>query len=499
MDALPGTWPALALLLLGLLVGGLALGLLAVAGLRRLRRSGDMVITFRPEDPRSRRRTPRLRRLAPEESQRDGLTGLRARSVLAGDGATLLAEAVAQGRRVGLLLFDLDGFKRVNDTLGHHSGDRVLAEVGRRTQELVDASDVAVRLGGDEFALLVTADDAAGLDRRAEQLLEVLARPVQLEEVSLSVRPSLGLAEHPADGESVEELLRAADSAMYDAKESGARWRRASEPTHGPLLPGTGPDDLAAALERHEVVVHYQPQVDGWSGAVTGFEALVRWQHPEHGLLLPEAFLPRAERSAVIAPLTQHVLQRALAELPALQTSAPGATVAVNVSARSLLGHRLLEDLERLVAASRAHASDLVLEITEPAPRATAEVRGLLDGLRRLGCRVSVHGFGSAQTSLTALWHYPAVREIKIDPSIIRQVATDPEAERLCRAMISAARGLDVRVVAEGVESSDTVHRLRAMGCDAFQGYFLGHPVPLDEVPAWTRDWHRSSATLLGR
>ncbi|MGV3563011.1 MAG: GGDEF domain-containing protein, partial [Nocardioides sp.] len=153
MDALPGTWPALALLLLGLLVVGVALGLLAVAGLRRLRRSGDMVITFRPEDPRSRRRTPRLRRLAPEESQRDGLTGLRTRSVLPDDGATLLAEATAQGRRVGLLLFDLDGFKGINDTLGHHSGDRVLAEVGRRTQELVGGDDVAVRLGGDEFAL----------------------------------------------------------------------------------------------------------------------------------------------------------------------------------------------------------------------------------------------------------------------------------------------------------------------------------------------------------
>ena len=203
--------------------------------------------------------------------------------------------------------------------------------------------------------------------------------------------------------------------------------------------------------------------------------------------------------SAVIADLTRWVLGRALADLPTLQRSAPGATVAVNVSARSMMGTRLLGDLGRLLEESGVHAHDLVLEITEPAPRATAEVTALLEGLRRLGCGVSVHGFGSAQTSLTSLWQLPAVREIKIDPHLVRAVAADPDAERLCRAMISAARGLDVRVVAEGVETTETVHRLRGLGCGAFQGYLLGEPFPLDDVAGWAAGWHREGSRLLGR
>ena len=198
-------------------------------------------------------------------------------------------------------------------------------------------------------------------------------------------------------------------------------------------------------------------------------------------------------------PLTRLVLAHALADRTQLQRLAPGCSVAVNVSARSMLGPRLLDDLATLLRHTGASPSDLVLEITEPAPRATTEVRGLLESLRSLGCRVSVHGFGSAQTSLTALWQYPAVREIKIDPAIVRQVSTDPEAERLCRAMVNAAHGLDVRVVAEGVEEGEVVHRLRAMGCDAFQGFWLGAPMPLDDVAGWVAQWHQVSAARLQR
>ncbi len=483
-------------------VAVLAVALVALLGVcfllvARARGWDQVVITFR--DPvRGRRWVPRLMRLLPGGAgQQDPLTGLATREVLAAEGPRLIAEAEQAGGQSGLLLLDLDGFKAVNDTLGHHAGDRVLIEIGQRARAITGLDDLVVRLGGDEFALLIVAPDAAALERRTEELLTELSRPVRLDEVSWSITPSIGLAVHPDDGRTVAELLEAADSAMYDAKSSPPRGRRPGGDRDA--SDGTGPEELAGALRRDQLVVHYQPQVDGWTGAVTGFEALVRWQHPDRGLLLPEVFLPRAERSAVIADLTRWVLGRALADLPTLQRSAPGATVAVNVSARSMMGTRLLGDLGRLLEKSRVPAHDLVLEITEPAPRATAEVTALLEGLRSLGCGVSVHGFGSAQTSLTALWQLPAVREIKIDPHLVRAVADDPDAERLCRAMISAARGLDVRVVAEGVENTETVHRLRGLGCGAFQGFLLGEPVALDEVAGWAGKWHREGSRLLGR
>ena len=471
-------------------VAALAVALVALLGVcfllvARARGWDQVVITFR--DPvRGRRWVPRLMRLLPGgPGQQDPLTGLATREVLSAEGPRLIAEAEQAGGHSGLLLLDLDGFKAVNDTLGHHAGDRVLVEIGRRARSAIGVEDLAVRLGGDEFALLIAAPDARALEQRTEDLLTELSEPIRLDEVSWSITPSIGLAVHPEDGRTVAELVQAADSAMYDAKSSPQRWRRPGGDRAA--SDGTGPEELAEALRREQLVVHYQPQVDGWTGAVTGFEALVRWQHPERGLLLPDLFLPRAERSAVIA------------DLPTLQVSAPGATVAVNVSARSMMGTRLLGDLGRLLEESRVHAHDLVLEITEPAPRATAEVTGLLEGLRALGCGVSVHGFGSAQTSLTALWQLPAVREIKIDPHLVRAVADDPDAERLCRAMISAARGLDVRVVAEGVETTETVHRLRGLGCGAFQGYLLGEPVALHEVAGWAEQWHREGSRLLGR
>lgn len=493
----------------------LLLGLLVLVALRRW---GPFVITFpdrdepgaSPDGPTgssaggpavSLRWMPRLRRLAAADDVRDPLTGMGGRTLLETRGRRVLADAARTGCcHVGLVLLDLDGFKHVNDTLGHQAGDQVLAEVARRTRSQEREHEVAVRLGGDEFAMLVVAEDEAALERRADALLDALSAPVRVDDVTLTVVPSLGLAVHGVDGRTVGELLQVADEAMYDAKASTAvRWRRAATDATGQRRPALREELRAAVRTGEQLRVHYQPQADGWSGAVTGFEALVRWEHPEHGLLLPEAFLPQAERSDAIVPLTRLVLQRALTDRVALQRLAPGCSVAVNVSARSMLGHRLLDDLAALLEQTGAPASDLVLEITEPAPRATTEVRGLLESLRELGCRVSVHGFGSAQTSLTALWQYPAVREIKIDPAIVRQVSVDPEAERLCRAMVNAAHGLDVRVVAEGVEEGEVVHRLRAMGCDAFQGYHLGAPMPLEEVGTWVDQWHRHSAHRLNR
>lgn len=481
----------------------LLLGLLVLVALRRW---GPFVITLPTREHPQRHRgrwpwVPRLRRLGGDDDPRDPLTGMPGRAALESQGRAVLARSEQSGCcRVGLVVLDLDGFKHVNDTLGHDAGDQVLAEVARRTRSQEREHELAVRLGGDEFAMIVIGEDDAALERRASALLDVLSAPVHVDDVSLTVAPSLGLAVHGVDARTVPDLLRVADEAMYDAKSSpSAGWRRPLPAAAGRLGRQLRDELLAAIAGGEEVRVHYQPQVDGWSGAVTGFEALVRWQHPEHGLLLPESFLPQAERSDAIVPLTRLVLAHALADRTELQRLAPGCSVAVNVSARSMLGPRLLDDVAALLRHTGASPSDLVLEITEPAPRATTEVRGLLESLRTLGCRVSVHGFGSAQTSLTALWQYSAVREIKIDPAIVRQVSADPEAERLCRAMVNAAHGLDIRVVAEGVEEAEVVHRLRAMGCDAFQGYWLGAPMPLEQLGDWVDQWHRVSASRLDR
>ena len=318
--------------------------------------------------------------------------------------------------------------------------------------------------------------------------------PVAVDEVLLTVTPSVGLAERGRDGDALGDLLRAADAAMYDAKRAGATVRRVRTSVTGTTLTAA---DLEQALARDELVVHYQPQVADADGAVTSFEALVRWNHPERGLLLPEEFLDLAERSPVIGPMTQWVVHRASSDLPALRRAAPGCSVSVNVSARILLRHRVVDELAAILRSTGTDPAQLVLEITEPAPRATPEVQGLLEQTRELGCRVSVHGFGSAQASVTALWQYPAVGEIKLDPAIVRAVGHDAQAERLCRAITSAAHGLDLRVVAEGVESSDVVPVLRRLGCDAYQGFLVGRPMPVDAVPAWVEDWQLGGSTLL--
>ncbi|HSE69805.1 MAG TPA: EAL domain-containing protein [Nocardioidaceae bacterium] len=418
----------------------------------------------------------------------DGLTLLGNRWLLSQSGNHTLSVLQSQGRTAALLLFDLDDFKRVNDTLGHDAGDQVLAEMGRRLRRGIRDSDLAVRLGGDEFAVLTGelpgTEDAEHL---ATRLLGELGEPVRVDDVELVVSSSVGIAVLGEDGESVDELLRAADRAMYDAKVLGAgQWRR-YQPTLRlrTLSPAELAESLRTALDEGQLVVHLQPQVDATTGQVRGFEALVRWEHPELGLLEPREFVAHAERSGLMGRLTSVVLDQALAQHRRLRQVLPGTTVSVNMTARNLLDRGLATGVAAALAEHEVPATELVLEVSEPAPGVSPLLAEAFAALERLGCRVSVSEYGSGESSLTALSRYPGIREIKVDADLVSAALDQPGTSRLVRAMVTAAHSLDVTVVAEGVESADLADHMRLLGCDVLQGFAIHRPAPAAEIESW--------------
>ncbi len=421
----------------------------------------------------------------------DDLTGLTNRGALHQAGTRLLDRVARTGRLAVCMVIDLDDFKRINDSLGHHAGDQVLLETARRLQAVLDPGDVAARLGGDEFVVLSTCAGIVEAEQLAAAFQAELAPAFRIDDLDISVHASTGLAIQDRSGISLEELLRAADQAMYQAKaHAPGDWRRSGS---GRLSSTQGDAESEQALHRaltgNEFVLHYQPQVHSSTGAVVGVEALLRWHHPTLGVLAPSEFLPLAEQFGLTARINSFVLDQILVDHPRLTELAPGATVAVNMSARSLLGVAFVEDLAARLCASGVPPGDLVLEISESSTTGGAQAFELFAGLKRLGCPVSVQEFGTAEASLTSLWHNPAVREIKIHPSIARAAADDPQAERLVRALVSAAHGLSVRVVAEGVETAALAHELCALGADALQGFWISIPLELDDLESWARGW----------
>ena len=420
----------------------------------------------------------------------DPLTGLGNRRMLQEDGPVRLAQAQSAGRGSALLMLDLDNFKQINDTLGHHSGDIVLREVARRIRTALRDTDLACRLGGDEFAVLTSglasSDDVALV---AGNLLSALGPPVEVEDVELQVDASVGVAVLGPDGTSLEALLRQADRAMYDAKASGAsQWRRTSAPS---LVAGSGDKvtvaEIARATNAEQLVLHYQPQIGAESGRVVGYEVLARWQHPRLGLLSPADFLPLAERAGLMRTVDSAVLDRALADHAALSRSQPALTVSVNVSPRSLLGQGLVEEIGNRLAVYGVPAARMTLEITEPTSQYSRSTRSALTALEELGCSVSIHEFGSGQASLAVLSSFRAIKEIKLAPALVASAASSATAERMVRAIVHMAHAVDVRVVAEGIETSGSARQLRDLGCDVLQGSLVKEPVPRPELEEWLR------------
>ncbi len=425
--------------------------------------------------------TPRKQAEARSEylATRDALTGLPNRTLLADRGAQAILHAARTRSQVTALFIDLDRFKLVNESLGHAAGDALLRAVAERL-ETVAAADTLARLGGDDFVLLHAvraAEEAAGL---AQRISTLLARPFTVDGRALNVGASIGISVYPNDARDAAELLRNAESAMYHAKEAG----RGTFRFYSPALHARSAErlrlenELHAALARSELVLHWQPVVRGRRRTV-GAEALVRWQHPERGLLLPDDFVPLAEECGLIRQIGEWTLERALSQAGAWQLAAPGRSwIAVNVSAAELAqGESYIRRLQAALSANGLPASSLELEVTERVLVSSLDDNvATLARLGALGVRVAIDDFGTGYSSLAYLRRLP-VHKLKIDRSFLRAIDTQPADEAIVRAIAVLAKTLGISVAAEGIEREAQLARVLALGCDEWQGHHFSAPL----------------------
>jgi len=432
----------------------------------------------------------RLQTRLEHQALHDALTGLPNRLLLAERTAQALGEDAARGTCTGVLVVDLDRFKEVNDTLGHAHGDLLLQAVGPRLAEVLRAQDTVARVSGDEFAVLLPGlPDAAGALGAAERVLAALHRPFELEAATVDVEASVGVAVAPLDGTAAEVLLRHADVAMHAAKDLSAGVvayqpeREAQAPGRLALL-----GELRRALDAGELVMHYQPKVDVASGEVCGAEALVRWQHPERGLLPPGAFLPVAESTGLIGRLTLTVLDLVLAQVAAWAATGQALPVAVNLSARRLHDAALPDEVARALARHGVPASLLRLEITESAIMSDPDrALAILRRLAAAGVRLSLDDFGTGYSSMSYLRELP-VDELKVDRSFVMEMTGKENDGVLVRSAVDLGHNLGLAVVAEGVEDGPTLEALSALGCDIAQGYLLARPMDARGFERWCCD-----------
>ena len=394
-----------------------------------------------------------------------------------------LSELDGEGLALGCL--DLDNFRRVNDTLGHQAGDRLILQVVARLRAQLEVGDTLARLSGDEFALLLNTErDPDRTEDIADRVVGALAEPYWIDGESLMLGCSLGLAPAKA-GVDTDQLLWLAQIAMRRAKASqGCTWFLHDEranPNASQVADQEG--ELRRALRRDDLELHYQPRLCIETGRIVGMEALVRWAHPERGLLAPDEFIPMAEESGLIVPLGYWVISRALRDLQTLRDKGAGELhMAVNLSFRQFQDSQLLPTLQRLIEERGVDPHWLEFELTETAVmRRSDQVRGTMNALADLGVRFSLDDFGTGFSSFVHLSRLP-ISLLKIDKSFVDQMAARPHNGRLVRAMISLAHNLGLEVVAEGVEGTAQLGQLRRFGVDQVQGYLISKPLPLSEL-----------------
>jgi diguanylate cyclase (GGDEF)-like protein len=421
----------------------------------------------------------RVRRQAEEKlrivATHDSLTALPNRTLLHERLSHALAKAQRHGRQLAVLLVDLDRFKNVNDTLGHEAGDKLLQLAARRLYDCLRETDTMARQGGDEFVVLMDElTDAEPITHVAQRILDAVAQPFVVEEREIHITASVGISVYPNDGRT---LLRNADIALYRAKDKGKNNYEfySSQIDRYSMERLALEAGLRRALERGELRLHYQPKVRVATGRVCGVEALLRWQHPEIGLLGPDRFIPIAEENGLIVPVGAWVLKSACLQTRTWQRQGlPRFTVAVNLSPRQFVGESLIDDVRSALAASGLAASDLELEVTES--MVMNDPDQAVDTLRRLkdlGIRVAIDDFGTGYSSLAYLKRFP-IDSVKVDRSFVEDIPQDLDSMAIAQAVIAMAHNLRLKVVAEGVESEAQVSFLRGEGCDEMQGHYFG-------------------------
>lgn len=392
-------------------------------------------------------------------------------------------------RSMALLLMDLNGFKEINDTLGHYRGDHVLQQVGARLRAVLWEPDLVARLGGDEFAVFLPRLAAAGdVHVVVQKILNTLQNPFVIQGLPLAVEASIGVALYPDHGDNADTLLRRSDIAMYAAKKSGDYVvYDAAHDRHSPLrlaLSGA----LRQAIGSDQLVLHYQPKIAFATRRITGVEALARWHHPEYHTIPPDEFIPTAEQTGLIKSLTRWVLVVACRQWEAWRRAGVRLGIAVNLSARNLHDSTLPDQVAEVLSTYGVPSSALHLEITESALMADPRrARDVLTKLREVGTRLSIDDFGTGYSSLGYLRDFP-VHEIKIDKSFIQGVAKDGHEKAIVSSIIALGHHLGLEIVAEGVEDHATWDRLAALGCDAAQGYYMSRPLAPDALTSWLRE-----------
>jgi diguanylate cyclase (GGDEF)-like protein/PAS domain S-box-containing protein len=418
-------------------------------------------------------------------AQHDFLTGLPNRMLLNDRVSQAISLAARHMKKVAVLFLDLDGFKHINDSLGHPIGDKLLQSIAKRLVDCGRSSDTVSRQGGDEFVVLLSevdqSDDAATTARR---MLQAIAEPHSIGQHDLHVTASIGLSIYPDDGMDAETLIKNADTAMYQAKENGHQSYQFFRPAMNvrAVERQSIEESLRRALERQEFALHYQPIINLGTGEITGAEALIRWTHPTRGLVCPAQFIPVAEDCGLILPIGNWVLREACKQARSwVDSGLPLGTMAVNISAIEFRDERFLEGVFGILKDTGLDPRSLELELTESVLMKRAEsTESILKALRARGVQVAVDDFGTGYSSLSYLRRFP-IDALKIDQSFVRQITTAPDETTIVTAVISMGRSLKLRVVAEGVETQEELAFLQAHQCDEAQGYFFSRPLPPEQ------------------
>jgi diguanylate cyclase (GGDEF)-like protein/PAS domain S-box-containing protein len=425
-------------------------------------------------------------------AQHDFLTGLPNRMLLNDRISQAITLARRHMRHLAVLFMDLDGFKHINDSLGHPTGDKLLQSIAGRLVGCVRASDTVSRQGGDEFVVLLSevqlSEDTA---ITAKRILQAVAAPHSIGQHDLHVTASIGVSVYPEDGIDTDTLIKNADTAMYQAKENGRQSFQFFKPAMNAraVERQSIEEGLRRALERQEFKLYYQPKVNLMTGAITGAEALIRWLHPTRGLVSPADFIPVAEDCGLILPIGAWVLREACKQAQAwIDVGLPAITMAVNVSAMEFRDKNFLAGLVAILAETGFDPRSLELELTESVlMKHAASTATILRTLRESGIRVAVDDFGTGYSSLSYLQKFP-IDAVKIDQSFIRQISTAGDDTTIVKAVIGMARGLKLRVIAEGVETQEEAAFLRAYRCEEAQGYFFSRPVPAQQFAMFLKN-----------